>query len=136
MCWSEGGSWHNQPMNMVRNTPEEPRSLVTSFFDDQTYEYNMSCYMSPVSSPSKSHPIQISLSIAGQPVNMEVDTGASVSIISEEEHQRRWPGVPVEHSAIKLHSYSGEPLCVVGGNHRRCGLWTATSLLTPGDCCW
>ena len=114
MCRYKGGSWQNQPMNMVRNTPEEPRSLATSSMDDQTYEYNMSCYMSPVSSSSKPHPIQVFLSIDGQPVNMEVDTGASVSIISEEEHQRRWPGVPVQHSTIKLHTYSGEPLCIVG----------------------
>ena len=45
MCQSKGGSRQNQPMNMVRNTPEEPGSLATSSIDDQTYEYNKSCYI-------------------------------------------------------------------------------------------
>ena len=39
------------------------------------------------SAQSKPHPLQVSLEVEGQNVMMEIDTGASASVLSMEEHQ-------------------------------------------------
>ena len=70
---------------MVRQS-EQGSQLPTAVEEGLTDEYNM-YYMSPAS-PGKSNPIQVSLKMDRQTVSIEVDTGASVSIISETEHQR------------------------------------------------
>ena len=46
--------------------------------------------------------------------SMELDTGASVSIMSEETCGRRFPKVPLEESQIKLKTYTGEALEIIG----------------------
>ena len=48
---------------------------------------------------------------------MEIDPGASVSVISMEEHQRRWPGVPLPTTDIQLRTYTGEQLEVLGARN-------------------
>ena len=45
---------------------------------------------------------------------MELDTGASVSIMSEEAWKKSFARVPLEKSQIKLRTYTGETLDVIG----------------------
>ena len=46
---------------------------------------------------------------------MEVDTGASLSLISHETYQRFWPSRPLEASSVNLRTYSGDQVGVLGG---------------------
>ena len=41
---------------------------------------------------------------------MELDTGASVSIVSEAQYKQWWPGRSLDSSPIKLQTYSKQPL--------------------------
>ena len=52
--------------------------------------------------------------ISGQPLSMELDTGAAVTLVSEETFQSKWSNVTLQPSTAQLHTYSGEPLPVVG----------------------
>ena len=45
---------------------------------------------------------------------MEVDTGASLSIISEETYSSIFSTSELQHSDVKIHTYSGEYLPVLG----------------------
>ena len=45
---------------------------------------------------------------------MEVDTGASVSIMSENRYHELWPRRGLSTSTIRLQTYSKEPITVVG----------------------
>ena len=45
---------------------------------------------------------------------MEVDTGASVSIMSEGQYKQLWPGRSLRVSAIRLETYSKQSLVVLG----------------------
>ena len=45
---------------------------------------------------------------------MELDTGAAVTFVSELTFQRKWSNVTLQTSTARLHTYSGEPLPVVG----------------------
>ena len=102
-----------QPLNVVRHTNQDSQSpkLVKEGQDDEYAMY----YMCPVL-PRKPHPMQVSVEMNGQPISMEVDTGASVSIISETEHRRHLPGVPVHCSSIQLRTYTGEWMWSMGNS--------------------
>ena len=61
-----------------------------------------------------SKPLQVDVSIDGKPVPMEIDTGASVSVMSEETFNQLWPDHSLQKSQVKLQTYSGEDLDVLG----------------------
>ena len=57
------------------------------------------------------------LTVNGTPLQMQVDTGAVVSLISESTYMRVWPQVrrpALEKSGILLRTYTGEGINVVG----------------------
>ena len=62
-------------------------------------------------------PIQVDLTIDGQEVTMEIDTGASASLMSENLFRRLWPGRSLKTTEVKLCSYSKQNIPVVGCCH-------------------
>ena len=58
--------------------------------------------------------ILVDLSIDGTPITMTLDTGASVSIISEKTHQTRLPNLQLSSSELLLRTYTGEPIKICG----------------------
>ena len=70
-----------------------------------------------LSSSKSQMPLVQLLTVNGIPLQMQVDTGAVVSLISESTYQRVWPRVrhpALEKSGISLHTYMGESINVVG----------------------
>ena len=65
-----------------------------------------------VDEPS-AQPFKAELNVNGKSLSMEFDTGASVSIISEESRKRHFPEATVETSSVRLQTYTGENICVV-----------------------
>ena len=56
----------------------------------------------------------VPVKVNGENISMELDTGASVSIMTEEAWRRRFPKVPLEESQIKFKTYTGEALEIIG----------------------
>ena len=52
--------------------------------------------------------ILVDLSIDGTPITMTLDTGASVSIISEKTHQTQLPHLQLSSSGLLLRTYTLE----------------------------
>ena len=48
---------------------------------------------------------------------MELDTGAALSLISEKDFKVRWPNTNIGSSQIKLRTYTGEQVSVLGSYH-------------------
>lgn len=48
---------------------------------------------------------------------MELDTGAGVSIISQETFNKHFKGTPLKPSCTRLHTYTGHPVQVTGQFH-------------------
>ena len=71
-------------------------------------------YMLLSLSSSSSEPIIIPVKVNGQLLNMELDTGAAVSLISEETYRCHWADRPLQNSDTKLKTYSGEEIVVQG----------------------
>lgn len=53
-------------------------------------------------------PYMLNVEVCGQPISMEVDTGASVSVMARKHFKRTFPRVSMEASGILLRSYSGQ----------------------------
>ena len=47
-------------------------------------------------------------------MEMELDTGADVSLISEETYNNRWKHIPLQESTTTFRSYSGDLIGVKG----------------------
>lgn len=58
--------------------------------------------------------IAVQVKVNGKQLEMELDTGAAVSIITEEIVNKEFPGATVHPSTIVLKTYTGEVLNVVG----------------------
>ena len=100
---------------------------VLSFYTCQTgqfFEFNEIIYyiwrrgwdpnLRVQSNGDTSRSMNVQLQINGTPLSMEIDTGAAVSIISEQTQRNLFPDVTLQHSRIKLRTYTGEPMPVLG----------------------
>ena len=87
----------------------------------------------------KFQPIRVAVKIDDHPIRMEVDTGATLSVISEATYQKVWQdkAVPPKSSKIKLRTYTGQEIPVGGwlevtvehnGNRKQLPL-----IITKGD---
>lgn len=59
-------------------------------------------------------PIKVPLIINNNLLNMELDTGATITIMSERQFREIFPGAKMEKSNVLLKTYTGESLPVVG----------------------
>ena len=62
-------------------------------------------------------PIEVEPDIDGVSVHMEIDTGASLSLVAEATFTRLWLGRLLEPSTVQLKTYTGETLQVLGSTH-------------------
>ena len=54
------------------------------------------------------------MSLDGSPINFELDTGATVTVMSEQRFREYFPSRSLEQSSLRLKTYTGEPMNVVG----------------------
>ena len=89
----------------VRQVTEDSPPLS----DSESLEYTLFTLNS-----SSSKPIQVSVMIDKQQLLMEVDTGAAVSLVSEETYCHMWPQKSLQQATTVLRTYSGEQLSICG----------------------
>ena len=66
---------------------------------------------------NSSEPYKVTMNVEGSDLNMEVDTGASKSIMSEETYKSlcgRSKHLVLEDTSVRLRTYTGESLNVLG----------------------
>ena len=67
---------------------------------------------------STSPPIKVTLQVARIPLDMEVDTGATVSIILEASYKKEYfPELKLQTCKLVLKTYTKEPMHVLGQFH-------------------
>ena len=62
----------------------------------------------------RSPPIVVRVCVNGVELDMEVDTGASVSLMSEDSYYKLFPNCPLNATQVRLQTYLGEAIPVVG----------------------
>ena len=50
----------------------------------------------------------------GKELRMELDTGAALTLVNEKTHNQLWPGKKLQPAEVRLTTYSGEAISVVG----------------------
>ena len=60
------------------------------------------------------NPYKVMLTIESKAVQMEIDTGASLSLVSEQTYHELWLTAPLQTTSVKLKTYTGTPLKVLG----------------------
>ena len=100
MCRSSNPQETVKTVEQVCSSPQEQYSL-----------YNVEDITLPKTSEN---PYRVTLILEGKAVQMEIDTGASLSLASEQTYQELWPSVPLQSISVNLKTYSGTPLKVLG----------------------
>ena len=100
MCRSSNPQETVKTVEQVCSSPQEQYSL-----------YNVEDITLPKTSEN---PYRVTLILEGKSVKMEIDTGASLSLVSEQTYQEIWPSVPLQSTSVNLKTYSGTPLKVLG----------------------
>ncbi|XP_077967758.1 uncharacterized protein LOC120345656 [Styela clava] len=62
----------------------------------------------------KCNPIYLDLDIDGKNISWEVDTGATLSVMSLVQYKKLWPKAELNHTDVKLSTYTGESIPVKG----------------------
>lgn len=98
--------------NSLRDRPQKTHSVEAEEAESYT--------LYPVKSP-RTPPIDVKVRVNNVDVMMELDTGASVTIISEQTYRKIWPqgAPPLQPSTTRLRTYTGEELEVLGSIHTR-----------------
>ncbi|KAJ8035756.1 hypothetical protein HOLleu_19529 [Holothuria leucospilota] len=59
-------------------------------------------------------PITVQVKVNEKPLTMELDTGASLSLMSHKTFKKMWPNASLEETDVCLNTYTGEELMVFG----------------------
>ena len=99
---------HLKSVCYARKKKGQAQPVRTVWHD--TEEYPLYTLQSPSSTP----PISVSVVVDGSPVQMELDTGAALSLMAETVFRQLFPTKELEPTKIRLCAYSGEPIEVLG----------------------
>ena len=114
-CHHSGKRGHLKAVCRSKPKQKPSKSTVGQVEDDYAEEYlDEENALHTVHAVNASRPSTVSLEINEQRVQMELDTGAAYSIVSETLHKELWPQGELEESNLRLKSYSREPIPVLG----------------------
>jgi len=93
-----------------QRTTRKPPKPVNNVQDDATDEYQLF----NITSSGKATPWNVTVDIKEVTVLMQLDTGASLSLMSENTFRDFLPQRSLSSLQVRLCSYSGEPIPVLG----------------------
>ena len=78
--------------------------------DAELHLFTLGSHTNNASSP----PITVTLLVNEQPISMEVDTGAEVSVISEQVFLQVFPNATLQQSSLQLKTYTDDSIPIIG----------------------
>ena len=115
-CGKQKGQSSSKPVHLLEGSSSEK--------EDEEENY----HLYSINSASKPRPYKSKCEINGTPIDLEIDTGASFTLVSEQTFRERWPTTQLSTSDITLRSYTGESIPVLGcvDVNVKCGNQVAT----------
>ena len=98
---------------MCRQTRNAPRELTRGGHPVKMVDTAESVGLYAISEKSVK-PFIVDLKLDGKPFSMELDTGATVSLVSAKTFHQLFPGTELQPTTTQLHSYAGESIPVKG----------------------
>ena len=123
MCQSKSRTVHKTPSQVRANPSRKGGSTGTTKRETNWLTVTKETQAEPEPFPDStilnigSHrdtPIMVQLKLNEQEVIMEVDTGAAVTLISEEAQKKLFSKANLSKATVKLQTYTAEPLHVLG----------------------
>ncbi|XP_049512746.1 uncharacterized protein K02A2.6-like [Dermacentor silvarum] len=99
--------------HLARACKKKKREAVNAFNDNDEEVEELQLFHVQQSGPT-TRPYRVQVHIAGTPVEMQIDTGAAVSIISESVFSSLSCVQPPVKTRLQLRTYGGAPLEIVG----------------------
>ena len=112
--FQQKGKKHKSKVKYVEET--ESRYSDDSDNDSETVDWPIFTIQSP-----KQKKITVNLQIEGQSHNMELDTGASISILSETDYWKYFKHKLLKSGNVVLKTYTNETVSVLGEIFMKCG---------------
>ena len=112
ICKNCGKTGHTQRYCRTRSKPRQSklqavRSLTKEDITLEEYRLNNM-------HEQGSQPLKLKLMINQKDLEMELDTGSAVRLVSQQTFAQLWPKTPLETSDIHLKTYSGERIKTLG----------------------
>ena len=95
-----------QPISKNSTEQSGSKKGIHTVVDKEADEYGLF----NVASPGKFMPWNVNVDIEGVAVTMQLDTGASLYLMSETTFREHWPQRTLSSSQVRLSSYSGESI--------------------------
>ena len=118
-----------------RNKDKKPRAKpVRQVTDEDTEENPIEPLQAVKCTGNQVPPLKVRVSIDKCILSVEIDTGASRSVMSETQFKKLWPDRALEPSSVRLQTYSKEPLTCVGQSKCAGRVRRANCHVTPFGC--
>ena len=110
-CRSKQQGAKHKSKKRFRPNPQQNRYVAVD--DDQKREDDADLPIYSIREPT-SNPFRTNVFVNGKLLSMEIDTGAAVSIISEESKNRLFPDAVLKKSYLRMQTYTGQRMTVQG----------------------
>ena len=114
-CYNCGRVGHVKAVCRSKTKMTTRRDSVQQVFEERettsdTEEYSLHA----LDSAGSRQPFVVNLHLDDVPLSMELDTGASLSIMAEATFRRHWPDRQLQSTTRQLRTYTGEKIKVLG----------------------
>ena len=103
----------NESSRKVHQTPCVPPTSESPKPDDAEVSTSGEYSLFQVQDEGR-RPIVVTIEVEKRDIEMEVDTGAAVSLMSSSRYHSLYPDLPLQKSKLILTTYTGEQLKLVG----------------------
>ena len=113
-CHACGKLGHLQKVCRSKPKKDNSQHQGVHTVETEALEYQLYRIYSSQDSNSPPNPYVLEVELDEEPVQMEIDTGASVSILSSVTYEEKFTAKPLQASPVKLRTYADKPLQNLG----------------------
>ena len=115
VCNTGKGNKANPTKPPNQTTPSQrSKSTRAHYMETEEVSNSDELHLFAIGTSSKPKPLTCEVTVEGSPLVMEIDTGAEVSVISEDTRQAIFPELQPTKSNVLLKTYTNEVMSVVG----------------------
>ena len=108
------GMYRGHVQRACMSAPNEPQQKSSRNTNNQRFHKVRQLSTHTINHLSGENPMKVTITVDNQPIEMEIDTGASVSIMPYSTFRNRWPSKSLGSANCVLKTYDGTPIPIKG----------------------